>query len=355
MLTAEHAIVFGQFELRPAQRQLWMAGQPVRLGSRAMDILLALVERHGEVVSNDDLVSRVWPNTHVEPNNLRVHLTALRKALSADPTQAQVIANVPGRGYGFVGSLSYRQDRPEAVPVKKRVGNLPALLSRVVGREDIVLTLTSQCLVHRLLTIVGPGGIGKSTVALQVAWTLGSAFPDGIAHLDIASAPDPSYVAGLLAAALGRPAVSDDVLADLIDHIADGRVLIVLDGCEHLIDELAHFAESLLRGAANLAIIATSREPLRVQGEWVFRLPALPVPPAGGGDTAEALRQFPSVQLFVQAVSATLGGFCPNDDTAASVARNFPPLDGQPLALEPGPAPARTPRLPIPAAPPAAA
>ena len=333
-MTGEHGIAFGQFELRPAQRLLLSDGAPVRLGSRALDILIALISRPGEVISKEELVATVWPNTFVEDNNLRVHLTALRKALGDDHARSLFISNIPGRGYSFVGSVSFQQPLQAALLSKVQKSNLPTLLGKMVGRDETVKALTEQAFAHRLLTIVGPGGIGKSTVAVEVATQLSSSYPDGTAYLDLAFAADPKFIPSLLASALGCPTLSENVLAELIGFLSDRRVLIVLDGCEHLIDATAAFAEALLRGAPGLKILATSREPLRAQGEWVHRLSALQIPPLKGEETAEDIRQFSAVQLFVQEANAALGGYSLTDEAAPFVAEICCRLDGIPLAIE---------------------
>src|SRR6202163_2720330 len=162
-------LAFGPFRLLPAQRMLLEGNAPVRLGSRALDILIALVERPGEVVSKEELVARVWPNTFVEETNLRVHVGALRKVLGDGRSVGRYVANVPGRGYSFVAPIT--RERPAATGgvARERHYNLPPTLTRMIGRAREVSELAEQLPRKRFLTVVGPGGIGKTTVALALA------------------------------------------------------------------------------------------------------------------------------------------------------------------------------------------
>ena len=307
----DQILAFGPFELIPAQRRLLRSGEPVRLGSRAMDILAALIARPGEVVGKGELIASVWPNVFVEENNLRVHVTALRKALGDDPAAARYIANVPGRGYSFVAAVTGGAPAPriQADEESKPFNNVPALLGNIVGRDHILQTLAAEVSERRLVTITGPGGIGKSTVALTVARRLSSSYRDGVAYLDLAPVSDPRFLAGLLASVLAQPLRSDDPIRDLARFLHERQLLIVLDSCEHMIEVASQAAETLLREAPEIHILATSREPLRAEGEWVHRLPSLEFPLAASAGSVGELMRYAAVQLFVQATSSNLGGY----------------------------------------------
>src|SRR5881227_636389 len=167
----EETFAFGSFRLIPAQRMLLEEGKPLRLGSRALDILVTLVESAGETVRKDQLIASAWPDTVVDEGALRVHVAALRKALGDGRAGKRYIANNPGRGYTFVAPVT-REHRQPAIALPNEVSaetSLPAPLSRIVGRDDTIAILTAQLAQHRFLTIVGPGGIGKTTVATAVA------------------------------------------------------------------------------------------------------------------------------------------------------------------------------------------
>src|SRR5271166_6617800 len=167
----EDTFAFGSFRLIPAQRMLLDDGKPLRLGSRALDILTTLVESAGETIRKDELIDRTWPDTVVDEGALRVHVAALRKALGDGRAGKRYIANNPGRGYSFVAPVARERLQPATAPSDRAVvgGNLPGPLTRIVGRDDVITALGSQLTRHRFLTVVGPGGIGKTTVAVAVA------------------------------------------------------------------------------------------------------------------------------------------------------------------------------------------
>ena len=167
----DETFIFGSFRLVPVQRVLLDEGKPLRLGSRALDILITLVERAGQTISKRELIARAWPGTVVEEASLRVHVAALRKALGDGHADKRYIANLSGRGYAFVAPVT-REHRLPAIASPNgtdEAGNLPVLLTRVVGRDDVISALTTLLARRRFLTIVGPGGIGKTTLAVAVA------------------------------------------------------------------------------------------------------------------------------------------------------------------------------------------
>ncbi|GGX81003.1 hypothetical protein GJV26_22905 [Massilia dura] len=326
-------VAFGAFRLVPQERALYRHGMPVRLAGRAFDLLVALVERAGTVVGKDELIARVWPRTVVEEGNLRVHVNALRKVLGTDQAYVE---NVVGRGYSFVAPL--RQAPDDIVPVVPAAGLQP----RLVGRGQVLDQLLRELLTVRLLTIAGPGGMGKTSVAQALAARAAPRFGRHVYCVDLAPLADPALLPGAVAQAFGLAApLSAEALADALpaafSHPSQARpALLVLDGCEHLIDAAAALAGALLRRAGALHIVATSREPLRADGERVFRLPplAVPRPPAEAPvPDAVALATYPSVQLFVERASAD-GGFTLDADNAAAVAEICRRLDGIPLAIE---------------------
>jgi predicted ATPase len=168
-------------------------------------------------------------------------------------------------------------------------------LTRIVGRGDIVAALATQ---RRLLTIVGPGGIGKTTVAVAVAQAVTPACADGVWFVGLASLPDPDLVPSAVSSVLGISQSGANPVSGLAAWLRDKHALIVLDSCEHVIGAVAPLAEAALRAAPQLRILVTSREPLRAEGEWLHRLASLELPPDSVDlSAAEALR-YPAVQLF---------------------------------------------------------
>src|SRR6266567_909233 len=163
------AISFGPFRLLPARRLLVEGDTPVRVGSRAFDILAALVERAGEVVSKEELLARAWPQTFVEEANLKIQVSALRRALGDGQGDNRYVVTVVGRGYNFVAPI--REEEPSRASPSPTIApaplhNLPFATTRMIGREEIATTLATQLSRQRLVTVVGPGGIGKTTVGL---------------------------------------------------------------------------------------------------------------------------------------------------------------------------------------------
>jgi predicted ATPase/DNA-binding winged helix-turn-helix (wHTH) protein len=335
--SADLGISFGPFRLFPARQLLLEADKPVRLGSRALDILVALLERRGDLISKEDLIARVWPNTFVEEGNLRVHMAALRRALGDGQAGNRFIATVPGRGYRFVSPVSISQDSGPPLPpptTVERAHDLPRPLTRMVGRADVVETLAGQLQHRRFITLVGPGGIGKTTVALAVTEKLIESFEDRALLIDLAPVADPRLVPSTLASALGVAVVSDNPIPELIAFLRDRRMLLVLDSCEHVIEAAAALAQEMLKGAPGVHILATSREPLRAEGERVQRLLPLEFPPASDGLAAADALRFPAVQLFVERAAATLEEFELSDAEAPIVAEICRRLDGIALAIE---------------------
>jgi predicted ATPase/DNA-binding winged helix-turn-helix (wHTH) protein len=331
------SFLFGPFRLLTTQRALLEDERPVRLGSRALDILIALVARPGELLGKRELVQIVWPDTTVVEANLTVHVAALRRALGDGQAGNRYIVNSPGRGYRFIAPVTVSQDRTAATmrsEITVNPHNLPVQLTRLIGRADVIADIELRLSTQRLLTIVGPGGIGKTAVALEVAERKLGKFQEGIWLIDLSPIADPRLVPTALASSLKLEISSHDPLASLIAALQDKQMLLVLDNCEHLIAEAAALAAGLLRGVRNIHILATSREPLRLGGEQVCRLPPLESPPASAHPSAAEALVFPAIQLFAERAAATMNDFELSDADAASAADICRKLDGIPLAIE---------------------
>ena len=331
------AISFGPYRLLAAQRLVLEGDKPVRLGNRAFDILTALVERAGEVVSKEELMARAWPKTFVEETNLKLQVSALRRALGDGQGDHRYVATVIGRGYNFVAPIR-KEEPPAASPspaiTPAALHNLPFATTRMIGREEIVTTLVTQLSHQRLVTVVGPGGIGKTTVALAVAERMIGAYEDGVWLVDLAPLGDPGLVPSALATVLGLEVCTEDSLRGLVAAIRDSRMLLLVDNCEHVIDAAAGLAVALISGAPGIDILATSREPLGVPGERVYRLGPLNSPEPSPGLTAKEAAAFPAVQLFVERITASVEDFTLTDVNARLVVEICQRLDGLPLAIE---------------------
>lgn len=333
----DRAIWFGPFCLRPAAHLLLEGETPVRIGARALDLLIVLVERAGRVVTKGELFAQVWPRLVVDEGNLKTQVALLRKALRDGQAGARYLITVPGRGYRFVAPFSVTgvpaSDLPRALSVKS-VSGLPVRLTRLIGRADAVGDIIGRLNRHRFVTIVGPGGIGKTSVGLAVAEQAASFYDDGAFLVDCGPLQGTSLVPQKLAATLGLDVAVDDPTRGLTAFLRDKRMLIVLDCCERVVEAAALLAENLLKGAAGIGILATSREPLRAEGESVYRLAALEIPATSSDLTASKALSYPAVELFVERVRSSVGSFELRDSDAPVVADICRKLDGIALAIE---------------------
>jgi len=330
-------LTFSPFSFHPGRHLLLEGETLIRLGSRALEILAVLVERPGELVSKDELTARVWPNTIVEESNLKVNVAALRRALGEGRPGRRYIATVSGRGYRFVAPVELSE--PASSPALRSTApghshNLPVSLTRTIGRADAIDALLEQLPRHRLIAVVGPAGIGKTTVAVAAAETLITAYEHAVRFVDLAPLGDPQFVPSAVASALGLAIHSDDVVAGLTAYLQDKQMLVVLDNCEHVIEATAFLAERILSSAPDVQILATSRERLCVKGEQVHRLSPLASPPVSSGLTAVQALTFPAIQLFVERAAESLEGFELCDADAPIVAEICRKLEGIALAIE---------------------
>jgi predicted ATPase/DNA-binding winged helix-turn-helix (wHTH) protein len=321
---------FGRFEVRPETRQLLIDGEPARLGARAFDVLLALIQRRDRVVGKNELLDLVWPGLVVEENNLQVQISALRKLLGP-----QTIATIPGRGYRFSHRVSQARDgAPDGEPVAATAVvhapvEEPAL--PVLGREDDLNALGELVFAHRLVTIVGAGGIGKTTVARALAHRLGSAFEDGTCLVELAPVSDASMVPTTVASALQVKLGSQPPLAAIAEALGGCRMLVVLDNCEHLLPSVAELVQALIPIAPGVRWLATSQEPMKLGAEQVFRIAALALP---NEESVEAARRAGAVALFEARAQAADPRFTLTANNVAAAIDICRQLDGIALAIE---------------------
>ena len=325
---------FGPFVLDAEARVLLHEGQPATLGARAVSVLALLVARAPNPVPKTALLDAAWPTVVVEENNLAVQVSAIRRSLAAAPGGNGWIETLSGRGYRYVGpAVQIREPTgPRAGPLAPPV-LLPESASAFIGRDREIEAIAALLDRHRLVTIIGAGGIGKTRLALRVAALVADRFADGVALVELASISDPTLVAATFAQSLG---VQDRPARALVDvlrvELAQRRMLIVVDNCEHVIDAAAKLLAALVSDSTGPVFLATSREPLRVDDEQLFPLAPLGLPDAEAN--AAAIAESEAVRLFVERARRLQPDFALTPSRATVVAELCRHLDGIPLALE---------------------
>jgi predicted ATPase/DNA-binding winged helix-turn-helix (wHTH) protein len=334
-------IEFGRFRVVPHRRELLADGRPIHLGGRTFDVLMALIAGQGAVVEKDALMQRVWPNQIVAESSLHVQISVLRNALGAD---RKLIRTISGRGYQFTGEIRAVAGSPDtqavtgaAVPVPAPPHpptNLPEPVSELIGRDAELEEILGLTAAHRLVTLTGAGGVGKTRLGLEVARRLLPKFADGVWAIELAPFSDPDLVPATVATALGLDLVDDVISPERVANaLASKQILLLLDNCEHLVGAAASMAEALLHTNPEARVIATSREPLRAEGECLYRVPSLAVPTVGRQDAEDPLR-YGAVRLFVARARAAEPQFLADERVAAVIAAICRHLDGIPLAIE---------------------
>jgi predicted ATPase/DNA-binding winged helix-turn-helix (wHTH) protein len=330
----------GEWEVDLARRELRARGVPVPIGGRAFEIIEVLVQSAGELVTKNDLMGRVWPGAIVEDNTLQFHISAIRKALG--PNRG-ILKTASGRGYRLLGAWTLRQastssaDSIALEPVRSDAEpfqtNLPAAASDLIGRTIAMQHLRGLLSAYRVVTLTGPGGIGKTKLALEVARGLFPSFQGDVRLVELVSLSDPGLVPSAAAAGLGLQLVGDEISADSVARaIGAQKLLLVLDNCEHVIDAAAKFAETVVRMCSRTTILATSREILKIEGEHVYRVPPLDVP--SPDEEPGNILGHSAVQLFIATTRALHSDFSRHDENLPAIAAICRRLDGIPLAID---------------------
>ena len=331
-----HAIRFGDFELHSERGLLLNAGVPVGLGSRAFAILALLAQRAGSLVGTKEITQSVWPDTFVEENNLRVHLAAIRRVLRSGPSGGVSILNEPGRGYRLVGAVTPATVEAADATLSPRPRPLdpPLLLTEVIGRDEAIQEAVKLLRRHRLVTLVGPGGMGKTTVALSALARIKRDHGALVGFVDLTHCLQPSHVYNALARSLRISLDTDDPVESVLAALRPAPIVILIDNCEHIVRIVAEAAETLLRTCPEVVLFATSREPLRAPGEVQLHLGPLPVPKPAHSTTAADVLAYPSARLLVERATSASRAFHLTDGNAGVIAGVCRNLDGLPLALE---------------------
>src|SRR6267378_3061287 len=329
-----------EWEVDLARRELRARGVPVPIGGRAFEIIEVLVQSAGELVTKSDLSARVWPGAIVEDNTLQFHISAIRKALGSD---RGILKTASGRGYRLLGAWTSRQESSSSVdsidiepmrsPAEPFQTNLPAAASELVGRTNAMQHLLGLLSAYRVVTLTGSGGIGKTRLALEVARGLFPTFQGDVRLVELVSLSDPGLLPSAVAGGLGLKLGGDQISAESVARaVGAQRLLLVLDNCEHVIDAAARLAETVVRMCPRTTILATSREILKIEGEHVYRVPPLDVPPQH--EEAENISAHSAVQLFIATTRAVQSDFSPHGDDLATIAAICRRLDGIPLAID---------------------
>src|SRR5260221_3992638 len=285
---AQGNLQFGPFELSSRQRVLRREGEVLPLGSRALDILIYLAGRPGEVIAKQELIDHVWPDVTVEEGSIRVHVAAIRKALGDGQIGNRYIANIKGRGYSFVGNVaSHARGAESGNAGSWQQRRLPLRPIMMIGRAIIVSEVGDKLREERFVTLLGPGGIGKTTIALAVGRAVAEEFDGKVHFVDLESLTDPRHVAGAVATSLAVALKSEDPGLELVDLVRSRKILIILDSCEHVIEAVASLAEQLYRQTEEIHVLTTSPELLKVKGKHCDRVLPLVFPPDASDQTSD--------------------------------------------------------------------
>jgi predicted ATPase/DNA-binding winged helix-turn-helix (wHTH) protein len=330
----------GECEVDLGRRELRVGGVPVPVGARAFEIIEVLVKSAGDLVTKGDLMDRIWPGAIVEENTLQVHISAVRKALGP---HRGLLKTESGRGYCLLSGWTIQQvGAPSAVADPEPIQiaalpsptNFPASAVTPIGRDVAVQHLRDILSAYRAVTLTGPGGIGKTTLALEVARSLFPSFEGEGRLVELASLADPDFVPSAIATALDLKLNGSEMGPEAVARTIGGRkLLLILDNCEHVIDATARLAETIVLRCPRTTILATSREVLRIGGEYVYRVPPLDVPPAGR-DEPDHIIGCSAVELFIARMRAADSNYALRAENLPTLAAICRDLDGIPLAIE---------------------
>ena len=341
-----HAAPVGVFSFADVQvdvgaHRLTRAGTEVGLEPKAFAVLLEFLAHPDQMLNRDQLLDAVWGHAFVTQGTLNRLVVQLRRALGDDIKSPRYIQTVHGLGYRFIAPLTGISSA--ALPVLRFAppahARLPERTSALIGRERVIVELRGLLGNARLLTVTGPGGIGKTQAALETARVCAQAFPDGVWLFDFTPYTNGDRLAHTLADAIGirEEPGAGDLLARLVEVLRTRRVLLVFDNCERVAEPLSHLVTSLLSQCAELRMLVTSQQCLHCTGETIYSLPTLEAPTSGAWATTEEvsrLAMVPAVQLLLERSRSLASGFMLTPTNAGAVAELCRRLDGLPLALE---------------------
>jgi predicted ATPase/DNA-binding winged helix-turn-helix (wHTH) protein len=338
---AGSALRFGPYCLDAAEARLTRDGAPIELPPKAFELLCFLASRPGRLVTKDELLDQVWGRRFITEAVIKTVVSELRAALGDDAREPRYVETVPRRGYRFIATPQAADAAAASLPAagdEPGPGSLPAFTTPPIGRDAELAALDALLATHRLVTLVGPAGVGKTTLALAAARVRRAAHADGAWLVDLAPVPAGEAGAAVLrstlmqALRLNAAAAADD--ASLARAVAPMRALVLLDNAEHLLDPLARLVGAMREGAASLQLLVTSQEPLQVAGEQLLRLAPLGLPARPEEGDPAALLAHGALRLFVERTAARLPGFVLTPLQVRAAHEVCRLLDGMPLALE---------------------
>ena len=329
-----YVLEFERFRLYPQQRLLLDNSAAIDLPGRAMDVLIVLAERAGEVIAKDELIANAWPGAFVQEGNLRVQINTLRRVLRDGCDGLQFISNVPKRGYSFVALVRRRADRGQLPRISRSQGVLPARETKIIGRAEPISNLCGLLMQHRLVTVVGVAGVGKTAIAIAAARMLLPLFGHGAHWVDLATVSDPKLVPAAVAATFNTPNHNLDPMSGLLTLLRDKETLLVLDSCDRVTTGVVDFTNEISKRSPGTKVLATSRESLRAIDETEFHLPPLRVPDTDRGLTAAEAIKVPAVELFTEHATANAEHFVLTNSNAPIVIEICRRLGGIPRAIE---------------------
>ncbi|MEX3969606.1 winged helix-turn-helix domain-containing protein [Paraburkholderia caribensis] len=339
-LSRERIIVFGPFRLNPTERALYAGTEKLDIRSRTFDVLLALVTHPDQVVTHSMFNELIWPGAAVEDVNLRVQIAHLRRMFEKHHTGYRCIESVPGRGYRFVGKVIYEErllgitDRGISLGIPQEEFVEGNDFGALIGRWPDLTAIERLLSKNRLVTIVGPGGVGKTSLALAAMRNYCAARSINAICVELSSVASEDMVASALASALGVVAVVSSPIEATVSALRGKRIFLMIDCCEHLMGGVTRMVETIQRNCDGVTVLATSREPLRAHDEWVYRLQPLATPNTEARLSCDDAFQYASVRLFLARAKSAIHGFSLTAENVAEVCALCLALDGLPLAIE---------------------
>jgi predicted ATPase/DNA-binding winged helix-turn-helix (wHTH) protein len=333
-------IRFADCELNLDRIVLRRGGNEIRIEPQVFDVLAYLVEHRGAVVRKEELLDAIWGDRFVSESALTTRIKAARQAVGDDGSQQLIIRTVHGKGYEFIAIVEEVDESLTGAALAPTAAgtSIGVRVQPLIGREVLLEQLAEMIGDHRLVTLVGPGGVGKTSLGMELARTVGAKFEDGVHVVELVGVADEDATAAALATAidvnLRKSSSIDDAIVDLL---RPRHSLLVLDNCEHLIEPVAELVARILREAPTISIVATSREPLAVAGERLWTVDPLPTGPEeliGSELVLGQLVEIPAVALFVARAKAADPSFVLDKATAPLVIEICRRLDGIPLAIE---------------------